>query len=122
MWINTMLTESLIEAKIVPVYNLNGLTYQKGIVIFHPAKTIYFYPAKGGLRFVRNKKYSIRRLLRWALRGCKVVIQGAEHMSNIYPIVYLTKDDLEKMFRKLWNKEKEKLINEIYEINTRKCS
>ena len=109
-----MQPESLIEAKIVQMYNLNGLTYRKGIVIFHPTKTIYFYPTKGRLRFVRNKKYSIRRLLRWALRGCKVVIQGEDHISRIYPTIYLTKDDLEKMFGEFRNKEKEKLISEIY--------
>ena len=120
MWTNFLQTTSLIEAKIVPVYNLNGLTYRKGIVIYLSTKTIYFYPAKGRLRMIGNRKYSPRRLLRWALKGCKIVIQGADHISSrIYPTIYLTKDDLEKMMGGVWVKEKEKLINEIYEtLNT----
>ncbi len=53
--------------------------------------------------------------MRWALKGCKVVIQGAEHILNIYPIVYLTEDDLDRMMSGIWVKEKDKLIKEIYE-------
>lgn len=117
-----MLNQSLIEAKIIPIYSIRSHTFRKNIVIFLPTKTIYLFPAKGGLRMVGNRKYSLRRLMRWALKGCKVVIQGPEHMLNIYPIVYLTEDDLDRMMSRIWVKEKDKLIKEIYnETNTRKC-
>jgi hypothetical protein len=57
--------------------------------------------------------------MRWALKGCKVEIQSAYHNSTPgYPTVYLTKDDLDRM---IIDKEKETLINEIYNetFNTR---
>ena len=114
-----MQIKSLVEAKIIPVYSFSGLTFRKNIVIFLPTKTIYLFPAKGGLRMVRNRKYSLRRLMRWALKGCKVVIQGSDHTTSGYPIVYLTEDDLDRMMSGIWVKEKDKLIKEIYEINTR---
>jgi hypothetical protein len=53
--------------------------------------------------------------MRWALKGCKVEIQKADHNSTLgYPTVYLTKDDLDRMMVEIWYKEKDKLINEIY--------
>ena len=111
---NFMLNQSLIEAKIIPVYNIKSPIYRKYIVIFLSTKTIFLFPAKRELRLVRNRKYSIRRLMRWALKGCKVEIQSAYHNSTPgYPTVYLTKDDLDRMVG-IWDKEKDKLINEIY--------
>jgi hypothetical protein len=103
-----MQTKSLIEAKIVNVYNLNGKTYRKSIVIFLPTRTIFFYPVSGNLVLVRNRKYSIRRLLRCAKRGCCFNIQKAELISQNYPTVYLQEKDLEKI---IGNKT---LRNEIY--------
>ena len=112
---NFMLNQFLIEARIVNVYNLNGITYRKSIVIFLPTRTIFFYPVNGNLVLVRNKKYSIRRLLRWAKRGCCFNIQKAELISQNYPTVYLQEKDLEKI---IGNKT---LRNEIYNetLNTR---
>jgi hypothetical protein len=62
--------------------------------------------------------------MRWALKGCKVEIQKADHNSTSgYPTVYLTKDDLDRMMVGILDKEKDKLINEIYEtFNNRICS
>ena len=120
MLTNTMLNQSLIEAKIVPVYNIKSNIYRKYIVIFLPTKTIFLFPAKRELRLVRNRKYSIRRLMRWALKGCKVEIQKADHNSTSgYPTVYLTKDELDRMMVEILDKDK--LINEIYNetFNTR---
>lgn len=114
-----MLNQSLIEAKIIPVYNIKSPIYRKYIVIFLFTKTIFLFPANRELRLVKNRKYSIRRLMRWALKGCKVEIQKADHNSiSGYPTVYLTKDDLEKMIIEIGDKEKETLINEIYETFT----
>ena len=110
---NFMLNQSLIEAKIIPVYNIKSPIYRKYIVIFLSTKTIFLFPAKRELRLVRNRKYSIRRLMRWALKGCRVEIQKADHNSTSgYPTVYLTKDYLDRMMIGNW--EKDKLINEIY--------
>ena len=115
MSINFMLNQSLIEAKIIPVYNIKSPIYRKYIAIFLFTKTIFLFPAKRELRLVRNRKYSIRRLMRWALKGCKVEIQKADHNSTSgYPTVYLTKDDLDRMMVGILDKEKDKLINEIY--------
>ena len=122
---NFMLNQSLIEAKIIPVYNIKSPIYRKYIAIFLFTKTIFLFPAKRELRLVRNRKYSIRRLMRWALKGCKVEIQKADHNSTSgYPTVYLTKDDLDRMMVGILDKEKDKLRNEIYNetLNTRKCS
>ena len=110
---NFMLNQSLIEAKIIPVYNIKSPIYRKYIVIFLSTKTIFLFPAKRELRLVRNRKYSIRRLMRWALKGCKVEIQKADHNSTSgYPTVYLTKDELDRMMVEILDKDK--LINEIY--------
>ena len=108
-----MQIKSLVEAKIVPVYRISSPTFRKNIVIFLPTKTIYLFPAKGGLKMVGNRKYSLRRLMRWALKGCKVNIQGTTPISRIYPIVYLTEDNLDRMMSGV--KEKDRLIKEIYE-------
>jgi hypothetical protein len=70
-----MQTKSLVEAKIIPVYNIKSPIYRKYIVIFLPTKTIFLFPAKRELRLVRNRKYSLRRLMRWALKGCRVEIK-----------------------------------------------
>jgi hypothetical protein len=51
--------------------------------------------------------------MRWALKGCKVEIQKADHNSTSgYPTVYLTKDELDRMMVEILDKDK--LINEIY--------
>ena len=44
---NIMQTKSLIEAKIIDVYNLNG--------IFLPTRTIFFYPVNGNLVLVQGQ-------------------------------------------------------------------
>ena len=59
--------------------------------------------------------------MRWALKGCRVEVQKADHNSTSgYPTVYLTKEDLEKMIIEV---DKKNIINEIYNetFNTRKC-
>lgn len=112
---NFMQTKSLIEAKIIPVYNLNNVTYERKIVIYLPTKTIHLYPIRGGLLLKKNRKYSSRRLLRWARRGCVINIQESEPIPFGYQIIYLTREDLEDLFKGVYYKKKIELINEIYE-------
>ena len=116
-----MLNQSLIEAKIVPVYDFNNVTYERKIVIYLLTKTIYLCPIRGGLLLKKNRKYSSRRLLRWARRGCVINIQESEPIPFGYQIIYLTREDLEDLFVGVPYKKKMELIKEIYEINTRKC-
>ena len=115
MWTSFMQLKSLVEARIIPVYNLNNVTYERKIVIYLPTKTIYLCPIRGGLLLKKNRKYSSRRLLRWARRGCVINIQESEPIPFGYQIIYLTREDLEDLFKGVYYKKKIELINEIYE-------
>lgn len=117
-----MLNQSLIEARIISVYHLNNVTYERKIVIYLPTKTIHLCPIRGGLLLKKNRKCSSRRLLRWARRGCVINIQELEPTPFGCQTIYLTREELEDLFKGVYYKKKMELISEIYEtFNTRKC-
>jgi len=118
-----MLNKYLIEAKIISVYDLNNVTYERKIVIYLPTKTIHLYPIIGGLSLKENRKYSSRRLIRWIRRGSVINIQKSEPIPIEYQTIYLTSEDLEDLFKDVPYEKKMELINEIYEtFNNRICS
>ena len=114
MWTSFMQIKSLVEAKIIPVYNIDNVTYERKIVIYLPTKTIHLYPIMGGLLLRKNRKYSSRRLIRCIRRGSIINIQKSEPIPFGYQIIYLTREDLEDLFKGVYYKKKIELINEIY--------
>ena len=110
---NFLLNQSLIEAKIIPVYDLNSEHLGFSLTISLPTKLIFIY----SIRKVKNRKRSLRRTLRLLKKGGVTIREHSPaSVSSKYRSVYLTKDDLTKIL----GMERKELINEIYEtFNTR---
>ena len=111
-----MLNQSLVEAKIVPVYDLEGEHSEFILAISLPTKLIFIY-STDSIKRVNNRKRTIRRTLRWLRKGENTIKEYSLYNISKYPIVYLTEDDLTKIL----GTERKELINEIVEYaNNRK--
>lgn len=111
MWINTMSTESLIEAKIIEVRDVMSRFSSINIIIPLSSYMIILHPAC--TRSVKNKKRrTLDYILRIARKGCIVTKQtNLDILEHYLYIVYLTEEDLEKMIIEV---DKKNIINEIY--------
>ena len=108
---NFMLNQSLIEARIIEVRDVMSRFSSINIIIPLSSYMIILHPAC--TRSVKNKKRrTLNYILRIARKGCIVTKQtNLDILEHYLYIVYLTEEDLDRM---LVGKEKDKLINEIY--------
>lgn len=110
-----MQTRSLIEAKIIEVRDVISGRSRINIIIPLSSYMIILHPAC--TRSMKNRKRrTLDYILRTARKGCIIVTRQTNFdiLEHYLYIVCLTKDDLDRMMVGIWGKEKDKLINEIY--------
>ena len=99
---NFMQTKSLIEARIIKIYDITYTFFSIIITIQLPTKLIILHPSNSSRR-VRNKKKLRLGWILWMAKnlGCIVTEQkkNRELLIDSLYTVYLEREDLEKMIR-----------------------